>query len=148
MTSLKRLIGLPVILDGRTVGHVLRGVLTTDGQQLRGLVIRGGLRGARWLPAARITLLGRVSVIGEGSTDKLPRDTAFRLFRVSDADGTRLGVVSDAMLHEDTLRVLALEISAGPVDDLISGRFFATAFAVRPADGGETGHVTIPGEVT
>ena len=51
-------------------------------------------------------------------------------------------MVTDALLHEDTLRVAALEISAGPLDDLIDGRFYATAFTVRPA--GETGHVTIP----
>ena len=31
MTGLKRMIGLPVILNGRTAGSVLRGVLTADG---------------------------------------------------------------------------------------------------------------------
>ena len=81
-------------------------------------------------------------MIAEGKPERVPKDAVYRLFRVTDPEGARLGVVTDALLHEDTLRVAALEISAGPLDDLIDGRFYATAFTVRPA--GETGHVTIP----
>ena len=44
MTGLKRMIGLPVILNGRPAGCVVRGVLTEDGRGLRGIVLRGGLR--------------------------------------------------------------------------------------------------------
>ena len=65
----------------------------------------------------------------------------FDLIKTCKQSGARLGVVTDALLHEDTLRVAALEISAGPVDDLIDGRWYATAYQVRPA--GDTGHVTI-----
>ena len=147
MTSLKRLIGLPVVLDGRGVGYVMRGVVTRDGRNLRGLVVRLGMQGARWLPREQITLMGKVSVIGTGETRKLPRDAEYRLFRVSGADGTRLGVVSDCFIHQETLQVMALEISLGPVDDLICGRWLATCFNVRPAAAGMTGHVLIPEEV-
>ena len=142
MTGLKKMIGLPVIREGKTLGAVMRGVLSQDGRRLRGIVMRGGLMGARWLPRERIALVGRVSVIAEGMPERVPKDAVYRLFRVTDPEGARLGVVTDALLHEDTLRVAALEISAGPLDDLIDGRFYATAFTVRPA--GETGHVTIP----
>ena len=142
MTGLKKMIGLPVIREGKTIGAVMRGVLSQDGRRLRGIVMRGGLMGARWLPRERIALVGRVSVIAEGKPERVPKDAVYRLFRVTDPEGARLGVVTDALLHEDTLRVAALEISAGPLDDLIVGRFYATAFTVRPA--GETGHVTIP----
>ena len=147
MTSLKRLIGLPVVLDGRGCGHVIRGVVTRDGHNLRGLVVRNGIQGARWLPREQITFMGKVSVIGTGETRKLPRDAEYKLFRVSSADGERLGVVSDCIIHHETLRVMALEISLGPVDDLISGRWLATCFSVRPGTVSGTGHVFIPEEV-
>lgn len=141
MTGLKKMIGLPVIMNGKPAGCVARGVLSDDGRSLRGLVIRGGLRGSRWLPREQITLIGQVSVIASGKPGRMPRDAGYHLFRVSDPEGTRLGVVTDALLHEETLRVSALEISSGPVDDLIAGRWYATAFHVQPRDG--TGHVTV-----
>ena len=135
------MVGLPVIVEGKAIGNVLRGVLTVDGRSLRGIVMRGGLLGARWLPRDQIALVGRVSVIAAGKPLRVPKDATYRLFRVTDGAGERLGIVTDALLHEETLRVAALEISAGPVDDLVDGRWYATAYQVRPA--GDTGHVTI-----
>lgn len=142
VTGLKKMMGLPVMLNGKTAGSVLRGVLTEDGRSLRGIVVRGGLQGARWIPRQQITLVGQLSVIGTGRPRRLPRDADYRLFRVSDPEGARLGVVTDALMNETTLRVAALEISAGPLDDLIDGRWYATSFQVRPC--GDTGHVTVP----
>ena len=136
------MIGLPVIVNGRQRGNVLRGVLAKDGKSLRGLVIRGGLRGARWLSREQISLVGKISVIAKGKAGRVPKDAAYHLFRVTDPDGTRLGVVTDALFNEETLRVSALEISGGPLDDLIDGRWYATAYHVRPI--GEVGHVTVP----
>lgn len=141
MTGLKKLIGLPVILNGVPGGNVLRGVLEKDGRSLRGVVIRSGLAGTRWLPRSGIDLLGQFSVIGRGRTERVPKDAAYRLFRVTDPEGERIGVVTDALLNENTLRVTALEISSGPLDDLIEGRWYAVSYHVRPA--GETGHVTL-----
>ena len=141
MTGLKKMIGLPILLNGEEAGHILRGVLEKDGRTLRGLVIRNGFFGARWLPRSQIHFIGKVSVIAEGKTSKVPKDAAYRLFRVTDAEGARLGIVTDALIHEETLRVSALEISSGPVDDLLDGRWFTSAYHVRPA--GDTGHVTV-----
>jgi len=145
VTGLKKMIGLPIIIDGKNSGNVLRGVLSSDGRSLRGIVMRGGLKSARWLPREQISLVGQFSVIAGGKPRRLPRDSDYRLFRVSDPEGARLGIVTDALLHEETLRVAALEISAGPLDDLFDGRWFATSFSVRPA--GDTGHVTIPNQI-
>ena len=136
------MIGLPVIVNGKQRGNVLRGVLTEDGRKLRGLVMRGGLRGTRWVSREQITLVGKISVIADGKASRVPKDASYHLFRVTDSDGTRLGVVTDALFNEETLRVSALEISGGPLDDLIDGRWYATAYHVQPM--GETGHVIIP----
>lgn len=144
MTGLKKMIGLPVIVNGKAMGSVIRGVLAEDGRCLRGIVVRGGLRGTRWLPREQIALVGRLSVIANGKTCRVPKNADYRLFRVTDAEGMRLGIVTDALLHEETLRVAALEISGGPIDDLIDGRWYATAFHVQPR--GEWGHVTVPGD--
>lgn len=141
MTGMKKLEGMPVIMEGKKGGQVIRAVLNRDGRSLRGLLIRSGYLGPRWLERKQIRLLGKVSVIAEGKPCKPPKDAEYRLFRVSDANGERLGVVTDALICEDTLRVAALEISSGPMDDLITGRWFATAFSVLP--GNNTGHVTV-----
>ncbi len=142
MTGLKKMVGLPVIMGGKAAGHVVRGVLAEDGRSLRGIVLRGGLRGTRWIPREQIELLGQVSVIVRGKPRRVPKAADYRLFRVSSPEGARLGVVTDALLSEETLRVSALEISGGPLDDLIDGRWYATAFHVRAV--GATGHVTVP----
>ena len=139
---MKRLIGLPVILHGEQVGSIIRGVVSQDGRRLRGLVLRDGLRISRWLDADSIEMLGRLAVISRQKPSRMPKNAAYRLFRVTDADGLRVGVVTDVMLDENTLRVTALEISSGPLDDLLNGRFFATAFDVKSS--GAQGHVTIP----
>lgn len=141
MTGLKKMIGLPVMLNGKAGGTVVRGVLTANGRSLKGIVIRGGLQGPRWLGRDQIALIGRLSVIATGKPGRLPRDADYRLFRVSDPEGTRLGIVTDALMNEETLRVAALEISGGPLDDLTDGRWYATAYQVRPGAGG--GHVTV-----
>jgi hypothetical protein len=86
--------------------------------------------------------VGKISVIASGRAGRVPRDADFRLFRVSDGDGMRLGIVTDALLNEETLRVAALEISCGPLDDLIDGRWYATAYHVQSRSG--WGHVTVP----
>ena len=142
MTGMKRLIGLPVILDGRQIGTVVRGVVRQDGKTLHGLVMRDGLRASRYVDAADIDMLGRLSVLCTRKPGRVPKQAAFRLFRVTDANGARIGLVTDVLLDESTLRVAALEISSGPVDDLIAGRWYATSFHVRAMGG--TGQVTIP----
>ncbi|MBR6187158.1 MAG: hypothetical protein IKQ41_12970 [Clostridia bacterium] len=135
------MIGMPVVIDGKNAGRVVRGVLTEDGRALRGVVIRGGLKMPRWIRRDQISLVGQLSLLADGKPSRVPRDAEYRLFRVSDAEGARLGVVTDALLHEETLRVAALEISFGPVDDLTDGRWYATVFHVQPR--GATGHVTV-----
>ncbi|MBQ9196244.1 MAG: PRC-barrel domain-containing protein [Clostridia bacterium] len=142
MTGMKRLIGLPVILEGRQIGTVVRGVVSQDGKTLHGLVVRDGLRASRYVESGAIGMLGKLSVICTGKPVRVPREAAFRLFRVTDANGARIGLVTDVLLDEDTLRVAALEISSGPVDDLIAGRWYAASFHVRAMGG--TGQVTIP----
>ena len=141
MTGMKKLEGMPVIFGEKKIGQVIRGVLNRDGRSLRGLMIRSGYLGPRWLDRTQIAVLGKVSIIAKARLTRPPRDAEYRLFRVSDADGERIGIVTDALLYEETLRVGALEISSGPVDDVLDGRWYATVYSVLP--GKYMGHVTV-----
>ena len=141
MTGMRKMEGMPVMSNGELCGHVVRGVLSRDGRHMEGLVIRSRMAGTRWMGRKHILFIGQMAVIAGGKPEKVPQEAQYHLFRVSDADGERIGVVTDAMIHEETLRVAALEISSGPVDDLILGRWYATSFSVLP--GRYTGHVTI-----
>ena len=137
MTGIQGLIGLPVIRGGKTVGLLEQAVLDESGRKLRGIIIREGIGGAKWMDRENIQTIGGVSVLVSGEWKKPPKEADFRLGRVQDTSGLRLGTVTDALLNPDTLEVEALEISNGPLDDLLYGRWLARDFVLRrPAEGG------------
>ena len=119
---LTQVVGLPVILGEHRAGHVERAMLTPDGRQLSGLVIRRGLGSARWIGRDGISVLGEVSVVVQSAPERLSRIPADAPRRVSDAGGLTLGRVTDAWLRPDTLQTTALEVTLGPIEDLRRGR--------------------------
>ena len=130
MTGLKAILGLPVVVDGRQVGRVEAGYLTESGEELLGLVIRNGMRGARWLDAGQIVSLGGVCVLAAGCPQRLPKQLAPMPGPVWDPCGLRLGRVTDVYLRG--LRVEALEIFLGPWDDRRFGRMVARVWTLVP----------------
>ncbi len=124
------MIGLPVILNSKKIGHVLRGVLSTDGQFLCGIVVRSNLYGARFLSADALSILGNFSVISKNKPTRCPKNASFQLTHVLDTEGTRLGIVTDAFLNGENKRVIALQISLGPLDDILTGRFYTFTYSV------------------
>lgn len=138
MTGIQGLIGLPVIRGGKTVGLLEQAVLEESGKKLRGIIIREGLGGARWVDRENIQTIGGVSVLVSGDLKKPPKEANFRLGYVQDTSGLRLGTVTDALINPETLEVEALEISNGPLDDLLHGRWLASDFVLRqPQDSGK-----------
>ncbi|MBQ2700275.1 MAG: hypothetical protein IJF65_03860 [Clostridia bacterium] len=133
MTSLKKLTGLPVVIKGQPMGRVEAGVLSPSGDRLLGLIIRSGLRGAKWIPEDQIMDLGGVCVLAQGLPQRLPRQQTPQPGPVWDPSGLRLGVVAD--VHLNHLRVNALEISLGPWDDWRFGRMVTRTFALRQEEG-------------
>jgi Uncharacterized protein conserved in bacteria len=131
MTSLNRLMGLPVVFRGEKIGQIERAIVDEAGKSLRGIVVRSGIRPAKWLSVAEITALGGVSVVCGKKPCRLPKDADFSLSRVKDTSGLRLGVVTDVLLDERSYAVCGLEISSGPVDDFMHGRKLATEFVVK-----------------
>lgn len=122
MVRLGSVTGLPVVCGGRMLGRVEQSILTPSGKSLRGMVIRKGMGGAKWLENDQILVIGGVSVLARGPAGKLPKDADFSLTSVKDASGLRLGRVTDVFLNPETRRVTALEVSLGLVEELRHGR--------------------------
>ncbi|MBQ7849439.1 MAG: hypothetical protein IJ343_06950 [Clostridia bacterium] len=132
-----RLLGLPVVLGGRKVGHVERAVLDREGRQLRGLVIRRGLGSAKWAARERVSVLGDVSVVLLGLPERPPKDADGALHTVKDESGLTLGRVTDVWLSPEKMTVTALEVTLGWLEDLQRGRLRVNDWAVQPGDDGE-----------
>lgn len=143
MIRLGTVTGLPVVLSGRMMGRVEQTVLTPDGHTLRGLVVRHGLGGAKWVDSGCIRVLGDVSVIISDKPGHLPKDADFTLSSVKDTGGLNLGRVTDVYLNPQTFQVTALEITLGLMEEWTCGRMLARDFVVRPAPQ-EPGQVLIP----
>lgn len=135
MTRMNRLIGLPVVCGEKKLGRVSAVMLTRCGERLAGLMVQGGLRSARWVPADAIVCLGTLSILVKAGGGKKQEAHPFRLGRVCDTSGLRLGCITDARLDEQTLKVDALEITFGPLDDLFIGRRWVQSFTIHPASG-------------
>lgn len=133
MTRANRLIGLPVVREGSRLGVVNAVRFSRDGKQIAGLHMQGNSLRSGYLPAESISLLGEFAVL---STD-MPSGRAdrFTLRRVRDTSGLKLGIITDALVDENALSVEALELSFGPIDDLLQGRKWVSAFSVDPRSG-------------
>ena len=131
-----RILGLPAVLGGHLVGHVERAVLDREGRQLRGLVIRRGLGGAKWADAATVEVLGDVSLILRSRPERHHRDKTVSISAVKDESGLTLGRVTDWWISRDTLDIAALEISLGPIEDLRRGRCTIRSWTIQPGEDG------------
>lgn len=134
VTSLRRMIGMPVVWQGETLGYVERGVLTQSAKKLQGLVVRRGLGNAKWIPRKLILVVGGTCVLVCGETTRMPKTPEVQLTRAYLTTGECAGLVTDAMIGGETLRVTALEVSEGPLYHLMGRRAYATDFCVRPED--------------
>ncbi len=139
---MNRLIGLPVICGEKKLGRVSAVLLTKGGDRLAGLMVQGGMRSAKWVPAESILCLGTISILVGSGGGKKQEAQPFRLGRVSDTGGMRLGCVTDARLNELTMDVDALEITFGPLDDLFVGRRWVRSFTIHP----DSGDIVVPCE--
>lgn len=134
---LARVLGLPAILGERLMGRVERASLDVQGRQLKGLMIRRGLGGAKWVGRDGVSVLGDVSVVLKSAPERPPKEAEVPLGRVMDESGLTLGRVTDAWLRPQTLEVTALEVTLGPLEDLRRGRLRVRDWAVQTGADGE-----------
>lgn len=131
ITSFGRMIGLPVVLGDREVGRVERAVPDADVRALGGLVVRRGIGGAKWVTADAIELVGQRCVMVRMRPSHAPKEDAARSTAALNTSGERLGEVTDALMRGDTLRVIALEVSRGPLYRIMGDSAYASSYAAR-----------------
>ena len=141
---LGRILGLPAVCGGRVVGHVERAIPDETGQQVTGFIVRRGLGGAKWADRSTVTVLGDVSVILGEKPVRIRRGSETSITAVKDESGLTLGRVTDWWISRDSLRITALEITLGPLEDMLSGRRRVAQWAVQPGEDGAA--VLIPRE--
>ncbi|MBR6571767.1 MAG: hypothetical protein IKK75_15070 [Clostridia bacterium] len=133
LTSVNRLIGRKVLWRDQELGHVERAVADAESRRLHGLVIRRGMGSARWVPADSIRLEGRSCVLKEQPV-RLPKQEPMEVRYAVLASGQRAGEVCDVILHADTLRIAALEVTQGPLYRLMGRCGYASGFRRGEAD--------------
>ena len=139
MRTIRGLIGMPVVCRSRRLGRLIQAELEDDLSRLRGIWVGAGLRGARWIPAERLEMLGQVAVLSDDCGARRRMRFCPLLRRATAIDGTRLGAVTGAEIDEISFAVTALELSRGLWDDLMSHRQRVERFTVNR----ETGEILI-----
>lgn len=139
LTTLNRLVGLPVVRQGKEIGLVERAVPDEAARRLHGIVVRRGLGAARWLPPEAILWLGEKCIVAQKEPCLLPGDLPRPASLVYLTSGRLLGQVSDHILQGTSLRIVALEVCAGPLYRLAGKSSYATDYQVQ----GETGQVMV-----
>lgn len=144
LTSLNRLIGMPVVWEDRRLGYVERGVTDAAARCLRGVVIRRGIGAAKWIPSRAMKLVGLRCILLRSGPQPMPEDQKSMPGQVCLTTGERLGQVTDGLLNGSTFRMLALEVSPGPLYRLMGKCAYAAEYRVIQA-GARAGEVVVPG---
>ena len=130
LTSLNRLLGMPVVWQDRRVGCVERAVADVRTRMLDGLIVRRGIGSARWISSRDVLLVGERCVLVGCKPGTLPEKEMPEAGRAFLATGECAGDVTDVLLTGSSLRMVALEICAGPLCRLLGRRSYAVDFCV------------------
>ena len=143
LTSLQRMVGLPVVWQDRQIGCVERAVPNAGARKLSGVVIRRGLGSAKWVAPDAIVMVGERCVLINRKPGHMPDGKECSLSRAFLTTGECVGEVTDAVIAGATLRLVALEVSGGPIYRLLGRRGYAADYRVRGAEG-KVGEVVVP----
>lgn len=139
MRSIRALIGLPVIVNGKRAGRVVQVEVSDDLTEMAGLWMSAFFFGTRYIPADCLCTLGSVSVIADHPGDRKRCRTLSLFRRAVGSDGSRLGAVTGALIDELSFHIEMLELSCGVWDDLADGRRHIRSFSLNQ----ETGNVIV-----
>lgn len=134
MKSVKSLIGMPVIMESRTLGRVCAATPDAQLQRLERLYFSAGQR-THFVTAEHVDCLGDVSILVHAPGEKGQPPSAGLPRRALSTCGVRLGLITDALLDEASLNIAQLELSQSLMDDLTHGRRHIGRFCVL--SGGE-----------
>lgn len=130
MKSAKSLLGMPVVQGGRRLGRVAYVLPDESLHQVLGLYMHCGLTGSRFIERAQLDLLGDVAVLAHDAGRRMQLNQRPLLRRALSPDGQRIGAITDTLIDENTLRIEALELSHGYLDDLALGRTHIRQYSI------------------
>lgn len=135
MKRIRTLIGLPVIMNEKRIGRVIRCQLSQDLTRLEGIWIAAVFFGARFIPCEDLCVIGQVSIVSDSHGQRRKPCNASLFRRAIGTDGSRIGAITGAEIDELSFRVDALELSRGIWDDLLGGRILVKTFTLNQATG-------------
>ncbi|MDO4546682.1 MAG: hypothetical protein Q4D04_01145 [Clostridia bacterium] len=130
MKSVRSIIGLPVLVVSRVVGHVTDVDIDLSKKLFTGIYLTAMPFGVRRIDAENIEIIGDVSVIASDA-GKLSLPPPKKAIPAVMADGRRIGQITGALIDEATRRVEAVELSEGVWEDLAYARRWIFSFAAE-----------------
>ena len=122
---------MPVILDGEKLGRVSYVLTDEPLRAVDGLFLYCGIAGSRFIKCSQLDLIGEVAVLANSRGKRMQANRQPLLRRAYSPDGQCIGAITDALIDEQTLRIEALELSRGYLDDLTDGRTRIRQFTVQ-----------------
>ena len=136
LTSIKRLVGMPVVCQDRRLGYVEQAIPKEDARRLAGVIIRRGIGSARWCAAEDILSAGPECVV----IANRPSTSAHPCIRSPEraylTNGQCVGEVTDWIFAPGGFAFAALEVSPGPIYRLMGQCAYACEFRADPQSGG------------
>lgn len=143
LTSLNRMVGMPVIWQDKKIGFVERGIADPQARRLWGIVVRHGIGSAKWIPSDALVLVGEHGVIARHMPEAIPNALLEEMSEVYLTNGERVGLVSDGILGGCSFKMRALEISPGLLYRLMGDTSYAVRYHVSRTREGRT-QVVVP----
>ncbi|MEG0268712.1 MAG: hypothetical protein RR653_12185 [Clostridia bacterium] len=136
LTSLQKMVGLPVVWQDRQMGYVERAVPSEGAKRLEGVVVRRGIGSAKWVPLHAIIMVGEQCMLISAKPEHMPDGNELTLSRAFLTTGFCVGEVTDVVLVGATLKPTALEVSGGPLYRLMGRSGYAADYRVCGMGGG------------
>lgn len=127
----KSLLGMPVIRNGEVLGRVSYVLADDLLERLSGLYLYCGVTGSRFIQCTQLDMIGDAAVLAHDAGRRLQPNRPPLLRRAFSPDGRRIGAITDTVIDEQTLRIEALELTRGYLDDLTGGRTRIRQFSVQ-----------------
>lgn len=137
MLSLVRLSALrnvPVILGERQIGLFQHACLDKAQKRVGALIVSGGMRGKRIVPAAHVRVLTKEFILIDGWTKHRQGNKQNDPSFVRDNTGLLVGRVADYAIDEKTLEVLAFELMLGYLPAQRRGKIWMFTYDVSGTD--------------
>jgi len=125
---LRNMRGLKVIFEGKSIGRVIQGIPCPTVNALDGIWIDKSFMGMRFISAEHICVIGKHAITTDHPGERLRMKPSQLFIRAIGTDGMRLGAVTDANIHEQSLAITHLELTCGWFEGLFGEKKLITEY--------------------